>query len=155
MPMPVRAFIVSQEASAITGAQAPKKFFTTAASASSNPALQAGGMYAAYWTLICTAAAGGSAAPYFTWYDASLSAGLTATANAFLVGSSQLGASAQSTVFGLSASSVSSMMGGVQIFQCGSGASGVSAYLGYGVSGNVGAGVRFDCQLFLIDDWAV
>jgi len=155
MPMPVRGAVVSIQASGITGTQAPKLFFPSAASASANPGHQAGGLYAAYWTLVCTAAAGGSAAPYFTWYDANISGVLTATANAYLIGTSQLGASAQSTIFGLSASSVSSMIGGIQMMQCGSGASGVSAYLGYGISGNIGAGARFDCQVFLVDEWAV
>jgi hypothetical protein len=155
MPMPSRCAVISIQASGLTGAQAPKFFFTTAMSASANPGQQTGGLYAAYWTLVCTAAAAGSAATYFTWYDANISGVLTATANSYLIGTCSIGASAPQTVFGLSASSVSAMMGGVQMMQCGSGASGVSAYLGYGISGNIGAGARWDCQLFLVDEWGV
>jgi hypothetical protein len=120
-------------------------------------------MYAVHWTMVATAAAAGSAAPYFTWYDASLSAGLTATANGSIFGTGVIGAGSAITGASgyafLSATGVSCMMGGVQIMQCGSGASGASAYLGYGISGTGGAGpaagIRFDAQLFWVDGWAL
>jgi len=159
MPMPTRIATAS-----VVATTSP---FTRVITSASN--LQAGNtlsnqpaLYGVYWQMICTA--GGSAAgttypPLFTWYDASISAGVTATASPW---STLFGGLATANILGTGVTSmgvsgvVSGRLAGVEYFQCGSGASGASAYIQYAITGNVGGGShRLDLQLFQVDLWGV
>lgn len=158
MPMVSR---VATAATATAGAMAFQRFITTANNLRPGSNLQnEAGLYGCYWSIVATANAAGSACPpIFTWYDASISAGMTASGNVQgLFGfTTAFGASALSGVSGMSVSGASGYMAGTQYMQCGSGASGVSAYLQWAVTGNSGStqGFRFDAQLFKVDDWGV
>lgn len=159
MPMPNRIATAS-----VVATTAPFARCITSASnlkAGSNESNEPG-LFGMYWSMVCTA--GGSAAgttypPLFTWYDASISAGITATASPW---STLFGGLATGNILGTGVTSmgisgvVSGRLGGVEYFQCGSGASGVSAYIQYAITGNVGgASHRLDWQLFKVDEWGV
>jgi hypothetical protein len=125
------------------------------------------GFYGLYWNYITTSAASGAASaqiPVFTWYDPSISAGVTATGGGYGaivnggVTASLTGAAGISSLYGLSAA-VSSVLRGCEYFYCGSGVSGASAYIQVSsVASNpsaVGANYQFNFRLFNADDWAV
>jgi len=146
MPMPSKVASVSFVTAGATLA-AGQKFITAAGQVASNPQFNRGGMYLAVWSLVCTAAANGSGLPMFTWYDQGLGLPLTATANLLPV-------SADFANNCLACSAIGAKTRGVFPVYCGSGASGVSAYIGYGISG-AGNAMKFDCHLYHVDSWGV
>jgi hypothetical protein len=151
--MPVRVASVSNTSYAAIAAGA-NKFLTAAVQVGYNPSYNQGGNFMAAWQLICVSAGGqGSALPMFTWYDQAQGIPYTATANMLVA----TNASASYANFAMNDSSTAALSAtqsrGIFFMPCGSGVSGVSAYLGYGISG-AASGVRFNCDLFYLDGFA-
>jgi hypothetical protein len=145
------------------GSISPTRLITSATllQSGNNLANQAA-MYEVYWSLMVTGAgsAGGTAQiPCFTWRDDSIGVGVTATGGFtynFLNGGVATSLSGQpSASAGVSAGTVSANVRGVEVFQAGSGVSGASAYIQVSAVQTGGAGIRFDYQVFRIDDWGV
>jgi len=146
MPMPAQVNRVSTTHYAAVAA-GTNKFITAAAQIATQPDINRGGNYMAVWQMTQISATAASCLPLFTWYDQTLGAPLTATANLLPV-------SADYANYGLPPTGIGGTTRGVFFVPCGSGASGVSAYFGYGISGAI-SGVRFDCSVFQMDHFAV
>jgi len=149
MPMPTKVTTISFTTAATLAAG--QKFITAVAQSNVQPSYNQGGYYMVAWQLIATAAGGGTALPTFSWYDPTMGSATTATAEINPIASA--GATDFASV-GLPCSAIMANKRGVFFMNCGSGASGVSAYLGYGISGAPNA-VRADFNLFHLDGFGV
>lgn len=165
MPMVARVASGSITGGSGIAAGAPTRLITTATitapAVSSNLANQPG-MYVVAWQYLVTggASGGGTAqVPCFTWRDPDMNVGVTATASYYaggiLNGGIATSLSGQPSASAGISAAASSHARGFEIFQCGSGASGVSAYLQVSSLSTGGGTCRFDYQVFCVDNWGV
>lgn len=164
--MPMTMIVASGSLGGTAGiaAGAPTRLMTSATlvGASGNSRARTAGLYGVFWNVLVTAggSAGGSfPIPVFTYYDDDLAKGVSASAGAW---GSLLNGAASTSIYGASASSnygvsgvVSAKTYGFEVFYCGSGVSGASAYMQVSALGLGGAYTRFDYRVLRLDDFGV
>lgn len=165
--MPMVALVASGSITGVSGVAAgtPTRLVTTAtyqAAAVNTNIANESGTYIVAWNVLVTGAgsgAGGFPVPVFTFRDPDLNVGVSASGGAY---GSLCGGLAATSVYGASAAStyvvsgvVSARAHGIEVLQCGSGASGVSAYLQVSALGAGGAATRFNYQVYKLELWGV